>query len=220
MKILLSILSFLISINLILNENIIIYNLDLFGKISYDNNTKSYTVLNLKETEIENIYITYTIPNRTFDNNILNYSFTNEYPKDNITTNSQIKIEQQKSSSKILENNNFKYQVILYYNIKKEDKQYLVLSNFENIFNDTIVIEHTKNNSTVKTLAIICIVVGVITLIAIFIVAGKYIYMKKHDDLLKKEYGSSFVEEKENPSVIPPEDSPQENNKNEEEQLI
>ena len=64
--------------------------------------------------------------------------------------------------------------------------------------------------------------VGVITIIAILLVVGKFVYIKKHDDLLKKEYGSSFVAEKENPSVIPPEDSdsPQENNKNEEQQLL
>ena len=223
MKILFLFLSYLIYINAIDNNTLNIYNLSLFGRISYKDKTKSYTILNLAGNELKKIYITYTIPNKFFSNSVLNYSFSNEYPNDSIITNLQIEKEQEKISSIVLENNIRKYEIKLYYNIPKEENQkYLLLSNFENIFNDSIIVEHIKNNSTTKTLTIIFIVVGVITIIAILIVVGKFVYIKKHDDLLKKEYGSSFVAEKENPSVIPPEDSdsPQENNKNEEQQLL
>ena len=223
MKILFLFLSYLIYINAIDNNTLNIYNLSLFGRISYKDKTKSYTILNLDGNELKKIYITYTIPNKFFSNSVLNYSFSNEYPNDSIITNLQIEKEQEKISSIVLENNIRKYEIKLYYNIPKEENQkYLLLSNFENIFNDSIIVEHIKNNSTTKTLTIIFIVVGVITIIAILIVVGKFVYIKKHDDLLKKEYGSSFVAEKENPSVIPPEDSdsPQENNKNEEQQLL
>jgi hypothetical protein len=223
MEILFLFLSYLIYINAIDNNTLNIYNLSLFGRISYKDKTKSYTILNLDGNELKKIYITYTIPNKFFSNSVLNYSFSNEYPNDSIITNLQIEKEQEKISSIVLENNIRKYEIKLYYNIPKEENQkYLLLSNFENIFNDSIIVEHIKNNSTTKTLTIIFIVVGVITIIAILIVVGKFVYIKKHDDLLKKEYGSSFVAEKENPSVIPPEDSdsPQENNKNEEQQLL
>ena len=223
MKILVLILSYLIYINAIDNNTITIYNLSLFGKIAYKGNTKSYTVLNLNGNDLKKIYITYTIPNQTFLNNTLNYSFTNEYPKDNFNTNLQIENEQEEISSTVQENNIRKYAIKLYYNIQnQENRKYLVLSNFGNIFNDSIIVEHIKNSSTSKTLMIIFIIVGVITIFAILIVVGKFVYIKKHDDLLKKDYGSSFVAEKENPSIIPPEDSAnlQENNKNEEEQLL
>ena len=223
MKILFLFLSYLLYINAIDNNTLSKYNLSLFGTISYNDKTKSYTILNLEGNELKKIYITYTIPNKFFSNSVLNYSFSNEYPNDSIITNLQIEKEQEKISSIVLENNIRKYEIKLYYNIqKKENQKYLLLSNFENIFNDSIIVEHIKNNSTTKTLTIIFIVVGVITIIAILIVVGKFVYIKKHDDLLKKEYGSSFVAEKENPSVIPPEDSdsPQENNKNEEQQLL
>jgi hypothetical protein len=217
MKILLLILSYLVCINSIENNTVTKYNLSLFGKFSYKDKTKSFTVLDLNGSDLKKIYITYTIPNKTFDNNILYYSFSNEYPNDNFKTDLHINKEQDKISSSVAENNERKFDVKFYYNIQKiENQKYLVLSNFLNIFNDSIVVEHTKGNSTTRTLTIIFIVVGVITLVAIFIVVGKFVYMKKHDDLLKKEYGSSFVAEKENPSVIPPE----ENNKNEEEQLL
>jgi hypothetical protein len=223
MKILFLFLSYLIYINAIDNNNLNKYNLSLFGKISYKDKAKSYTILNLDGNELKKIYITYTIPNKFFSNSVLNYSFSNEYPNDSIITNLQIEKEQEKISSIVLENNIRKYDIKLYYNIPKEENQkYLLLSNFENIFNDSIIVEHIKSNSTTKTLTIIFIVVGIITIIAILLVVGKFVYIKKHDDLLKKEYGSSFVAEKENPSVIPPEDSdsPQENNKNEEQQLL
>ena len=223
MKILVLILSYLIYINAIDNNTITIYNLSLFGKITYKGSTKSYTVLNLNGNDLKKIYITYTIPNQTFLNNTLNYSFTNEYPKDNFNTNLQIENEQEEISSTVQENNIRKYSIKLYYNIQnQENRKYLVLSNFGNIFNDSIIVEHIKNSSTSKTLMIIFIIVGVITIFAILIVVGKFVYIKKHDDLLKKDYGSSFVAEKENPSIIPPEDSAnlQENNKNEEEQLL
>ena len=223
MKILFLFLSYLIYINAIDNNTLNIYNLSLFGRISYKDKAKSYTILNLDGNELKKIYITYTIPNKFFSNSVLNYSFSNEYPNDSIITNLQIEKEQEKISSIVLENNIRKYEIKLYYNIPKEENQkYLLLSNFENIFNDSIIVEHIKNNSTTKTLTIIFIVVGIITIIAILLVVGKFVYIKKHDDLLKKEYGSSFVAEKENPSVIPPEDSdsPQENNKNEEQQLL
>jgi hypothetical protein len=223
MKILVLILSYLIYINAIDNNTITIYNLSLFGKITYKGSTKSYTVLNLNGNDLKKIYITYTIPNQTFLNNTLNYSFTNEYPKDNFNTNLQIENEQAEISSTVQENNIRKYANKLYYNIQnQENRKYLVLSNFGNIFNDSIIVEHIKNSSTSKTLMIIFIIVGVITIFAILIVVGKFVYIKKHDDLLKKDYGSSFVAEKENPSIIPPEDSAnlQENNKNEEEQLL
>ena len=223
MKILVLILSYLIYINAIDNNTITIYNLSLFGKIAYKGSTKSYTVLNLNGNDLKKIYITYTIPNQTFLNNTLNYSFTNEYPKDNFNTNLQIENEQAEISSTVQENNIRKYANKLYYNIQnQENRKYLVLSNFGNIFNDSIIVEHIKNSSTSKTLMIIFIIVGVITIFAILIVVGKFVYIKKYDDLLKKDYGSSFVAEKENPSIIPPEDSAnlQENNKNEEEQLL
>ena len=223
MKILVLILSYLIYINAIDNNTITIYNLSLFGKIAYKGSTKSYTVLNLNGNDLKKIYITYTIPNQTFLNNTLNYSFTNEYPKDNFNTNLQIENEQEEISSTVQENNIRKYAIKLYYNIQnQENRKYLVLSNFGNIFNDSIIVEHIKNSSTSKALMIIFIIVGVITIFAILIVVGKFVYIKKHDDLLKKDYGSSFVAEKENPSIIPPEDSAnlQENNKNEEEQLL
>jgi hypothetical protein len=223
MKILVLILSYLIYINAIDNNTITIYNLSLFGKITYKGSTKSYTVLNLNGNDLKKIYITYTIPNQTFLNNTLNYSFTNEYPKDNFNTNLQIENEQEEISSTVQENNIRKYAIKLYYNIQnQENRKYLVLSNFGNIFNDSIIVEHIKNSSTSKALMIIFIIVGVITIFAILIVVGKFVYIKKHDDLLKKDYGSSFVAEKENPSIIPPEDSAnlQENNKNEEEQLL
>ena len=223
MKILVLILSYLIYINAIDNNTITIYNLSLFGKITYKGSTKSYTVLNLNGNDLKKIYITYTIPNQTFLNNTLNYSFTNEYPKDNFNTNLQIENEQEEISSTVQENNIRKYAIKLYYNIQnQENRKYLVLSNFGNIFNDSIIVEHIKNSSTSKTLMIIFIIVGVITIFAILIVVGKFVYIKKQDDLLKKDYGSSFVAEKENPSIIPPEDSAnlQENNKNEEEQLL
>jgi hypothetical protein len=223
MKILFLFLSYLIYINAIDNNNLNKYNLSLFGKISYKDKAKSYTILNLDGNELKKIYITYTIPNQTFSNSTLNYSFSNEYPKDNFNKNIQIEKEQEKISSTVAENNMRKYEIKLYYNIPKEENQkYLLLSNFENIFNDSIIVEHIKNSSTTKTLTIIFIVVGVITIIAILLVVGKFVYIKKHEDLLKKDYGSSFVAEKENPSVIPPEDSdsPQENNKNEEQQLL
>ena len=223
MKILVLILSYLIYINAIDNNTITIYNLSLFGKIAYKGSTKSYTVLNLNGNDLKKIYITYTIPNQTFLNNTLNYSFTNEYPKDNFNTNLQIENEQEEISSTVQENNIRKYAIKLYYNIQnQENRKYLVLSNFGNIFNDSIIVEHIKNSSTSKALMIIFIIVGVITIFAILIVVGKFVYIKKQDDLLKKDYGSSFVAEKENPSIIPPEDSAnlQENNKNEEEQLL
>ena len=223
MKILVLILSYLIYINAIDNNTITIYNLSLFGKITYKGSTKSYTVLNLNGNDLKKIYITYTIPNQTFLNNTLNYSFTNEYPKDNFNTNLQIENEQEEISSTVQENNIRKYAIKLYYNIQnQENRKYLVLSNFGNIFNDSIIVEHIKNSSTSKALMIIFIIVGVITIFAILIVVGKFVYIKKQDDLLKKDYGSSFVAEKENPSIIPPEDSAnlQENNKNEEEQLL
>jgi hypothetical protein len=223
MKILFLFLSYLLYINAIDNNTLSKYNLSLFGTISYNDKTKSYTILNLEGNELKKIYITYTIPNKTFSNTTLNYSFSNEYPNDSINTNLHIEKEQEKISSTIPENNIRKYEVKLYYNIPKEENQkYLILSNFENIFNDSIIVEHIKNSSTTKTLTIIFIVVGVITIIAILLVVGKFVYIKKHEDLLKKDYGSSFVAEKENPSVIPPEDSdsPQENNKNEEQQLL
>jgi len=223
MKVLLLILSFLIYINAIEENTPKKYNLNLFSKISYNDTTKSYTVLNLTGSDLKKLYIIYTIPTQTFSKSTLNYSFSNEYPKNNFITNLKIEKETEKLSSSISEKNERKYEIKLYYNIpREENQQYLILSNFENIFNDSIIVEHSKSNSTTKTLTIIFIVVGVITIFAIFIVAGKFIYMKKHDDLLKKEYGSSFVAEKENPSVIPPEesDNPTENHKNEEEQLL
>ena len=122
MKILVLILSYLIYINAIDNNTITIYNLSLFGKIAYKGSTKSYTVLNLNGNDLKKIYITYTIPNQTFLNNTLNYSFTNEYPKDNFNTNLQIENEQEEISSTVQENNisvNMQLNYIIIFKIKK-----------------------------------------------------------------------------------------------------
>ena len=97
-----------------------------------------------------------------------------------------------------------------------------ILLNLKNTYGDNIeveIIKSSSNSSTLLAITIICSIAGVISLIAVFIVVGKYIYVKRQEELLRKDYGSSFVGE--NPSVIPPEETEnKENNNNGNEQLV
>ena len=198
-----------------------IFDLNKNNKILYNNNNQTLTVLDLTGIEGKYICITYKISNKSFEDKELHYEFSDNYPNHVYEPINKTKENNEKKSSSMIDNI-LRFETKLFFNIVKQEYKYLILLNLKNTYGDNIEVEIIKSSSSSSTLlaiTIICSIAGVISLIAVFIVVGKYIYVKRQEELLRKDYGSSFVGE--NPSVIPPEETEnKENNNNGNEQLV
>ena len=197
-----------------------IFDLNKNNKILYNDTNQTLTVLDLTGIEGKYIGITYKISNKSFEDKELHYEFSNDYPNNVYKPKNTIKENDEKKSSSMIDNI-LRFETKLFFNIVKQESKYLILLNLKNTYGDNIEVEIIKSSSSSSLLAItiICSIAGVISLIAVFIVVGKYIYVKRQEELLRKDYGSSFVGE--NPSVIPPEETEnKENNNNGNEQLV
>ena len=198
-----------------------IFDLNKNNKILYNDTNQTLTVLDLTGIEGKYIGITYKISNKSFEDKELHYEFSNDYPNNVYKPKNTIKENDEKKSSSMIDNI-LRFETKLFFNIVKQESKYLILLNLKNTYGDNIeveIIKSSSNSSTLLAITIICSIAGVISLIAVFIVVGKYIYVKRQEELLRKDYGSSFVGE--NPSVIPPEETEnKENNNNGNEQLV
>ena len=198
-----------------------IFDLNKNNKILYNDTNQTLTVLDLTGIEGKYIGITYKISNKSFEDKELHYEFSNDYPNNVYKPKNTIKENNEKKSSSMIDNI-LRFETKLFFNIVKQESKYLILLNLKNTYGDNIeveIIKSSSNSSTLLAITIICSIAGVISLIAVFIVVGKYIYVKRQEELLRKDYGSSFVGE--NPSVIPPEETEnKENNNNGNEQLV
>ena len=116
-------------------------NLPLYGSIKYSGKNPSLSILDISGYEEDAIYISYYIKSNNLGTLTLKYEFTDVYPDEyfkcaNIT---------QKTHSLTTKSNKKVTSLKLYFEIKKQNKKYLVLENI--IYKGyEIEVNHHKNN--------------------------------------------------------------------------
>jgi len=169
------ILNILISYILSLSEtNRQLFYLPLYGSKVYNGNYASLSILNISNYQDEKIYISYYIKRSGFNTKTLNYGFTDDLPDQNFECSNRIESSQQSSTSTGKKKNKKITSLILYFEIEKQNKKYLVLENL--LFQEYYI--EVSHNKDMPTDNLIIIIIG---FIAIFLFAGccfLYVYLK------------------------------------------
>ena len=108
-----------------------IFNLPLYGSVTYSGNNPSLSILDISGLEDDIIYISYYVE-RSSLKTTLNYGFTDVYPDEYFEcTNKTTKFHSSTTSTGTTgknQNKNIK-SIELYFEIEKQKKKYLVLEN-------------------------------------------------------------------------------------------
>ena len=176
-----------------------LFNLSLYDSMKYYGNNPSLSILDISGFENDIIYISYYIERSGFNTETLNYAFTDVYPDKYFECESQT----QKSyaiaifkSKRRRKTTTSKPSKTLYYEIKKQNKKYLVL---ENLLYQGYYIKVTHHKYHPYTWNIILLISFFILWIG-FGSLGLYIYCKN-----KKRTKSEDIDfKKEEPSPLYP----------------
>ena len=178
-------------------------NLSLYDSMKYYGNNPSLSILDISGFENDIIYISYYIERKSFNTETLNYAFTDVYPDKYFECASQtqksyaisiFKSKRTKRSSR--KTTTSKPSKKLYYEIKKQNKKYLVL---ENLLYQGYYIKVTHHKYHPKTWTIILLIIFFIFWIGVGSFA-LYIYCKN-----KKRTKSADIDfKKEEPSPLYP----------------
>jgi len=173
-------------------------NLPLYGSISYNGSNPSLSILDISGYEDDEIYISYYIRHNGFDKELLNYSFTDNYPDEYFKCTNQTKLSYSSYTASGSKKQKHKKvtSVDYYFAIKKENKKYLVLQNL--LYRKyTIEVSHHKINPyTIINLLVILFFVLFITFGIVFI----YTFYKH----MKRVNSESIDFKKEEPSPLYP----------------
>ena len=149
-----------------------LFNLPLYDSVKYNGNYPSLSILDISGLEDDIIYISYSNKASTsFNTEILNYSFTDIYPDEYFKCESQTQksysfaISLKKRHRKIKTSK--KSSIDLYFEIKKQNKKYLVLENLLYKGYD-IEVTHHKHNPKIWVIILIVLFFILWTGVAIF----------------------------------------------------
>ena len=118
-----------------------LFNLPLYGSIKYSGKNPSLSILDISGYEEDAIYISYYIKSNNLGTITLKYEFTDVYPNEYFECASIT----QKTHSSTTKSNKKVTSLKLYFEIKKQNKKYLVLENI--IYKGyEIEVNHHKNN--------------------------------------------------------------------------
>ena len=121
-----------------------IFNLPLYGSVTYSGNNPSLSILDISGLEDDIIYISYYV-RRSSLKTTLNYGFTDVYPDENFEcTNETTKIHSSTTSTGKSPNKSIK-SIELYFEIEKQNKKYIVLENLLYKGYD-VKVSHNKNS--------------------------------------------------------------------------
>ena len=191
--ILILLISYILSLTTTKKE---LFNLDLYGSKSYSGDKPSLSILDISGFEKDEIYISYYIKSSGFGTKLLNYSFTDNYPDEYFECTSQTKSTFSSTTSTGKKTNKKITSINLYFEIKKENKKYLVL---ENLLYKGYTIEVTHH----KTNILVWVIVAIVIVLLLFLVVGSlviYDVCKKK----KKLKSESINFKKEEPSPLYP----------------
>ena len=149
-----------------------IEDLELYGSCKYNGSLSGISVLDTSGIEGEEIYISFSINQKSFYTESLNYDFSDDYPigfyyrfpkkleeSDGISSTST-------SKAKIKKTTTYHYQ--LCFTIPRENKKYLIIENLE-YPNRFITIEHHKTNPY-TTFTVVAIIISVVFVIIVALV--------------------------------------------------
>jgi hypothetical protein len=201
--ILILLISFILSLS---TTNKQLFELPIYGSYSYSGNNPSLSVLNISEFKEDIIIISYYIEHNGFKTEELKYEFTDKYPD----VNFNCKDIKQKSYSKLTKSGtkrNSKIKTVDYFfEIKNQNKRFLVLENL--LYPDYVIeVTHHKKDS----LALIIIIV-VIFFLLFFGVMGFAIYCIIKTNRNKKSNTIDF--QKEEPVAPYPPNQPYDSKQN------
>ena len=121
-----------------------IFNLPLYGSVTYSGNNPSLSILDISGLEDDIIYISYYV-RRSSLKTTLNYGFTDVYPDEYFEcTNETTKIHSSTTSTGKSPNKSIK-SIELYFEIEKQNKKYIVLENLLYKGYD-VKVSHNKNS--------------------------------------------------------------------------
>ena len=177
-----------------------LFNLPLYGSVTYNGNNPSLSILDISGFENDIIYISYYIKRSSFKTSTLKYGFTDIYPDKYFICVNQTEASSSTASyttrKKVKRKANSKE---LYYEIKKLNKKYLVL---ENLLYEGYDIEVSHNRLSATTWIIIFVVIFCILWI---IAAGFALYsICKNKKRIESKSIDFKKEKKEEPSPLYP----------------
>ena len=177
-----------------------LFNLPLYGSVTYNGNYPSLSILDISGFENDIIYISYYIKRYSFGTSTLKYGFTDIYPDEYFICVNQTQASSSTASyttsKKVKRKANSKE---LYYEIKKQNKKYLVL---ENLLYEGYDIEVNHHRYNPKTWIIIFLVIFFILWIS-GTSFGIYTYCK-NKKRTKSENIDFKKDKKEEPSPLYP----------------
>ena len=126
-----------------------LFNLPLYGSVKYNGNYPSLSILDISGFEDDIIYISYYIKRSSFKTSTLKYGFTDVYLDEYFKCVEQAQKTHSSTTSSGKKHKKFKTTSIdLYYEIKKQNKKYLVLENLLYEGYDIEVNHHRYNPKT------------------------------------------------------------------------
>ena len=129
-----------------------LFNLPLYGSIKYSGKNPSLSILDISGYEEDAIYISYYIKSNNLGTITLKYEFTDTYPDEYF----ECACITQKTHSSTTKSNKKVTSLKLYFEIKKQNKKYLVLENI--IYKGyEIEVNHHKNNPQIWMYALVII---------------------------------------------------------------
>ena len=170
-----------------------LFNLPLYGSVTYNGNNPSLSILDISGFENDIIYISYYIKRSSFKTSTLKYGFTDIYPDEYFKCVEQTQ-KSHSSTTSTGKKRNTKGKITsitLNYEIKKQNKKYLVL---ENLLYEGYDIEVSHNRLSATTWIIIFVVIFCILWI---IAAGFALYSICKNKKRTKSENIDFNKEKE-----------------------
>ena len=177
-----------------------LFYLPLYGSKEYNGNYASFSILNISNYQDEKIYISYYINSSSFNTEKLSYGFTDDLPDENFYCPNIIKSSHSSRNTTGTKKSLELISVTLYFEIKKQNKAYLVLDNL--LFQDHyIVVSHNKDmpkeDPKDNTVGIILAIIAILILVGCIIF---YVYLK-----IKQRTNSKSIDfKKEEPSSLYP----------------
>jgi len=177
-----------------------LFNLPFYGSLKYNGTYPSLSILDISGFENDIIYISYYIKRSSFGTSTLKYGFTDIYPDEYFICVNQTQFSSSTASyTKRKKVKKTAHSKELYYEIKKQNKKYLVL---ENLLYKGYDIEVSHNRLSATTWMVIIVV---IVLIFMMIVGSIFIYFFcKSIKATKSENIDFKKEKKEEPSPLYP----------------
>ena len=180
-----------------------IEDLELYGSCKYNGSLSGISVLDTSGIEGEEIYISFSINQKSFNTESLNYDFSDDYPI-GFYYSFRKKLEESHgisstSTSKAkIKKTTYHYQ--LCFTIPRENQKYLIIENLE-YPNRFITIEHHKTNPY-TTFTVVAIIISVVFVIIVALVIFFICIRIKRDKNNSFQDSSKIDFKKEEPSPL------------------